>query len=195
MSNQEEKPNSEQEALSKQPHFIYEPGMTLAERIEARKEQLQNLRDQRELASLDQNLQRLSQGQLSESEDEAARPRKTKEDLIEDVRKEERELLEKEYQVKDDLRKLSEEENFAVSTAHELRQLLDGLAASYRSIPEFDGLNESIQTEFRRIEESIQEDELALQRERNKVIDQQDEAYSRRLRLLNSKDEEENNEH
>ncbi|MDQ8693376.1 hypothetical protein RG608_09625 [Streptococcus sp. IsoGale022] len=95
----------EEENTEKKPiKFIYDPDMTLAERLRAQREQLQNLREQEELkrmlANQDKVMYKISQRYQKEQE-----KIKSPEEQIEDLCRKESDLLEKEYQIDGDLKK------------------------------------------------------------------------------------------
>lgn len=123
----------EEENTEKKPvKFVYDPDMTLEERLQAQREQLQNLREQEELkrmlANQDKVMYKISQRYQKEQE-----KIKSPEEQIEDLCLKESDLLEKEYQIDGDLKKVTEYYESVESDAHQMHAFLDDLAYRYSS--------------------------------------------------------------
>ena len=99
-----------EENKEKPVKFVYDPDMTLAERLQAQREQMQNLREQEELkrmlANQDKVMYKISRRR--QDEQKVKEKIKSPEEQIEDLRYKESELLEKEYKIDGDLKKVTE---------------------------------------------------------------------------------------
>ena len=166
----------EEENTEKKPvKFVYDPDMTLEERLQAQREQLQNLREQEELkrmlANQDKVMYKISQRYQKEQE-----KIKSPEEQIEDLCRKESDLLEKEYQIDGDLKKVTEYYESVESDAHQMHAFLDDLAYRYSSQ---NGFEQSFQGSF-------EEESGALKQQRKEVSEERDKIHHERVRMVNS---------
>ena len=176
----------EEENTEKKPiKFIYDPDMTLAERLRAQREQLQNLREQEELkrmlANQDKVMYKISQRYQKEQE-----KIKSPEEQIEDLCRKESDLLEKEYQIDGDLKKITEYYESVESDAHQMHAFLDDLAYRYSSQNGFEHMRDDFFQNWQSFQGSFEEESGALKQQRKEVSEERDKIYHERIRMVNS---------
>lgn len=182
----------EEENTEKKPiKFIYDPDMTLAERLRAQREQLQNLREQEELkrmlANQDKVMYKISQRYQKEQE-----KIKSPEEQIEDLCRKESDLLEKEYQIDGDLKKVTEYYESVESDAHQMHALLDELAYRYSPQNGFEHMRDEFLQNWQSFRANFEEDSEVLKKQKRKVSEEYDKAYHERIRIVNSLEDKRN---
>ena len=176
----------EEENTEKKPvKFVYDPDMTLEERLQAQREQLQNLREQEELkrmqANQDKVMNKISQRYQKEQE-----KIKSPEEQIEDLCRKESDLLEKEYQIDGDLKKVTEYYESVESDAHQMHAFLDDLAYRYSSQNGFEHMRDNFFQNWQSFQGSFEEESGALKQQRKEVSEERDKIHHERVRMVNS---------
>ena len=184
----------EEENTEKKPiKFVYDPDMTLAERLQAQREQVQNLREQEELkqmlANQDKVMYKISQRYQKEQE-----KIKSPEEQIEDLCRKESDLLEKEYQIDGDLKKVTEYYESVESDAHQMHALLDELAYRYSPHNGFEHMRDEFLQNWQNFRANFEEDSEALKKQKRKVSEEYDKAYHERIRIVNSLENKRNHQ-
>ena len=184
----------EEENTEKKPiKFVYDPDMTLAERLQAQREQVQNLREQEELkqmlANQDKVMYKISQRYQKEQE-----KIKSPEEQIEDLCRKESDLLEKEYQIDGDLKKVTEYYESVESDAHQMHALLDELAYRYSPQNGFEHMRDEFFQSWQSFRANFEEDSEALKKQKRRVSEEYDEAYHERIRIVNSLENKRNHQ-
>ena len=174
--------------------FVYDPDMTLAERLQAQREQMQNLREQEELkrmlANQDKVMYKISR---HFQEDQKVKEKiKSPEEQIEDLRYKESELLEKEYQIDGDLKKVTEYYESVESDAHKMHALLDELAYRYSPQNGFEHMRDEFLQNWQSFRANFEEDSEVLKKQKRKVSEEYDKAYHERIRIVNSLEDKRN---
>ena len=182
----------EEENTEKKPiKFVYDPDMTLAERLQAQREQVQNLREQEELkqmlANQDKVMYKISQRYQKEQE-----KIKSPEEQIEDLCRKESDLLEKEYQIEGDLKKVTEYYESVESDAHQMHALLDELAYRYSPHNGFEHMRDEFLQNWQNFRANFEEDSEALKKQKRKVSEDYDKTYHERIRIVNSLEDKRN---
>lgn len=171
--------------------FVYDPDMTLAERLQAQREQVQNLREQEELkqmlANQDKVMYKISQRYQKEQE-----KIKSPEEQIEDLCRKESDLLEKEYQIEGDLKKVTEYYESVESDAHQMHALLDELAYRYSPHNGFEHMRDEFLQNWQNFRANFEEDSEALKKQKRKVSEDYDKTYHERIRIVNSLEDKRN---
>ena len=182
----------EEENTEKKPiKFVYDPDMTLAERLQAQREQVQNLREQEELkqmlANQDKVMYKISQRYQKEQE-----KIKSPEEQIEHLCRKESDLLEKEYQIDGDLKKVTEYYESVESDAHQMHALLDELAYRYSPHNGFEHMRDEFLQNWQNFRANFEEDSEALKKQKRKVSEDYDKTYHERIRIVNSLEDKRN---
>ena len=181
----------EEENKEKPVKFVYDPDMTLAERLQAQREQMQNLREQEELkqmlANQDKVMYKISQRYQKEQE-----KIKSPEEQIEDLCRKESDLLEKEYQIEGDLKKVTEYYESVESDAHQMHALLDELAYRYSPHNGFEHMRDEFLQNWQNFRANFEEDSEALKKQKRKVSEDYDKTYHERIRIVNSLEDKRN---
>ncbi|WP_273451887.1 hypothetical protein [Streptococcus ferus] len=168
--------------------FVYDPDMTPAERLQAQREQLQNIREQEELKKLLANQSKILQqmSQRHQKQQEKEEKKKTPEEEIEDLRREESDLLEKEYQIDGKIKKITEYYQEAESSAHHIDLILEQLTYQYSPQNGFDSIREDFLRKLHKFRECFEEESQTLKQEKRKASEEQDRVYYERIRIANS---------
>ena len=171
--------------------FVYDPDMTLAERLQAQREQVQNLREQEELkqmlANQDKVMYKISQRYQKEQE-----KIKSPEEQIEDLCCKESDLLEKEYRIDGDLKKVIEYYESVEFDAHQMHALLDELAYRYSPHNGFEHMRDEFLQNWQNFRANFEEDSEALKKQKRKVSEDYDKTYHERIRIVNSLEDKRN---
>lgn len=183
----------EEENTEKSIKFVYDPDMTLAERLRAQREQLQNLREQEELkrmlANQDKVMYKISQRYQKEQE-----KIKSPEEQIEDLCRKESDLLEKEYQIDGDLKKVTEYYESVETDAHQMHALLDELAYRYSPQNGFEHMRDEFLQNWRSFRANFEEDSETLKKKKRKVSEEYEKAFHERIRIVNSLEDKRNHQ-
>ncbi|MBP2621718.1 hypothetical protein ACVRXQ_11305 [Streptococcus panodentis] len=168
--------------------LVFDSDMTPAERLRARQEQLQNLREQKELkqmlANQDKVMYRISQ--RCQRQQKMKEEKKTPEEQIEDLRRKESDLLEKEYELAGELKKVTEYYESAESDAHQVNVILEDLCGRYSPQNGFDQLREDCLQNWQNLQESFEAECESLKRKKKEASEGQDQAYHERIRIAQS---------
>ena len=156
----------EEENKEKPVKFVYDPDMTLAERLQAQREQMQNLREQEELkrmlANQDKVMYKISRH------------------------------FQEEQKVKEKIK--SPDYESVESDAHQMHALLDELAYRYSPQNGFEHMRDEFFQSWQSFRANFEEDSEALKKQKRRVSEEYDEAYHERIRIVNSLENKRNHQ-
>ena len=111
---------------------------------------------------------------------------KSSEDQIEDLRRMESDLLEKEYQIDSDLTKVIKYYESVENEAHKMYTFLDELAFRYSPQNGFEEMREEFFQNLQSFRENFEEDSEALKKKKREISEEYDKVYHKRIRIANN---------
>ena len=176
------------------PVFVYDPEMTPAERRQARKEQLQNLREQEALKQLladeDKTYAKMAE-KHQQREKEKVSP-KTKEAKLDELYQKENQLLAEEHQAAVKLKKLTDDYEKTETNLTQLRLIMEGLNQNYPSDYQFVSAQEEFSQAAEKLRNSFTASITTCRKKRDNAAEEQHQIYQERIHLANSsKDDKE----
>ena len=101
-------------------------------------------------------------------------------------------LLEKEYKIDGDLKKVTEYYESVESDAHQMHALLDELAYRYSPHNGFEHMRDEFLQNWQNFRANFEEDSEALKKQKRKVSEDYDKTYHERIRIVNSLEDKRN---
>ncbi len=101
-------------------------------------------------------------------------------------------LLEKEYKIDGDLKKVTEYYESVESDAHQMHALLDELAYRYSPQNGFEHMRDEFLQNWQSFRANFEEDSEVLKKQKRKVSEEYDKAYHERIRIVNSLEDKRN---